>query len=212
MSRFLVRAALALNVLILGGCSAIFKPSEPMISPPVKLFAVLPLKRVDVSLEPQAVGVEVEQAAAPDAERVVTAQIYAVMAESSTWRFVPDLQVEQAMRDVHAAELEARALQLGKVVKADGVFYGTVSRFRERDGSEYGARHGASVSFRLALVSVETGATVWEGRFDQTQQALSSNLLDWWMFWEAGPKWVSARELSHLGVEQLLGQLRVRLP
>ncbi len=211
MNRVLVRAALALNVLSLAGCASIFKPSEPMISSPVKLFAVLPLKRVAASPEPQAVGVDVE-VAAPDAERVVTAQIYAVMAESSTWRFVPDLQVEQAMREVHAAELEARALQLGKVVKADGVFYGTVSRFRERDGSEYGARHGASVSFRLALVSVETGATVWEGRFDQTQQALSSNLLDWWMFWEAGPKWVSARELSHLGVGQLLGELRARLP
>ncbi len=148
----------------------------------------------------------------PDAERAVTAQIYGVMAESSRWRFVPDLVTDEALQDLpRGGTLEERAVQLGKAVNADGVLYGLVSRFVERGGSELGSREPASVSFGLALVAVQRGKTVWRGEFDQTQQPLSSNLFNWWQFWRGGPRWFSARELTRLGVERLLDNLARRL-
>jgi len=209
-----VSISLAMGLVVgLAGCGLVGKGSPKLELPRINLVAVLPIERAPESPQPRAVTVEVaSEPLAPDAQRVVTAQIYGVMAASPEWRFVPDLVVDQALRDVAPdTSLTQRALLLGKAVGADGVIYGTVSRYRERRGTELGARHPASVSFRLALLSVATEKTVWQESFDQTQQALSSNLFDWWMFWRAGPHWFSAEELTHLGVEKLLDNLRQRL-
>jgi len=207
-----VSFALAL-ALALAGCGLIGRSSPKLELPPINLIAVLPIERAPEAPQPRAVTVEVgSEPLAPDAQRVVTAQIYGVMAASPEWRYVPDLTVEQALRDIAPdASLTKKALLLGKALGADAVSYGTVSRYRERRGSELGARYPASVSFRLALLAVATDKTVWQQSFDQTQQALSSNLFDWWMFWRAGPHWFSAEELTRLGVEKLLGNLRKRL-
>jgi hypothetical protein len=64
------------------------------------------------------------------------------------------------------------------------------------------------VAFQLGLFVLSEGETVWTGEFDQTQQPLSSNLLRWWQFWRAGPRWLTVRELTRLGVEDVLEDLR----
>ncbi|HUI27754.1 MAG TPA: hypothetical protein VL403_16850 [Candidatus Kryptonia bacterium] len=181
--------------------------------PEVKLVAVLPLERDETPRQGALAGGESERPPlAADAEKVVTAQVYAVLAESPRWRFVPDLTVEQALHGVSGSgSNEERARMLAEAVHAEGVFYGSVWRLREREGSEYGSRHPASVAFRLALYSVASGRTVWRGEFDQTQEPLSSNLLNWWQFWRAGPRWFTAAELARLGIEKLIGQLESRL-
>ena len=61
--------------------------------------------------------------------------------------------------------------------------------------------------FRSRLVETATGQVLWAGAFDQTQQDLSSNLFDFWMFWSEGPRWFTAAELAHLGVEKLIGEM-----
>jgi len=145
-----------------------------------------------------------------EAALAVTAQIYRVLAEQTEFRFVPDLTVADALSlpDVrHADTLDARALALGKQVGADAVIVGRVFRFENRVGTEYGATEPASVSFALSLVSVRSGKELWHGQFDQTQQPLTSNLLNWWMFWSAGPRWMSASELAGLGVDKLFDQM-----
>jgi hypothetical protein len=204
-------SAVALLLLFsLGACGALIRRSEPKLSR-VRLVAVLPIALARSPQQAAPVAVE-SPPLAPQAGRVVTAQIYGVMAESTAWRFVPDLTVDQVAGSLPETEsLEARALLLGKAVGADAVIYGTVARFREREGSEAGARWGASVSFQLALLTVATAETVWHGEFDQTQQSLSANLFDWWMFWRGGPRWFSARELARLGVERLLEELAARM-
>ncbi len=178
----------------------------PPLEEPVETLAVLPLER-----DPAPAGKE--ESVPPGAERIVTAQIYGVLAESPHWRFVPDVTVEQALARIppglHDKE---RARELGRAVKADAVLYGRVERYVERTGGEYGAAKPASVAFELALVSVASGKELWRRRFAQTQQPLTSNLLNFWMFWRAGPRWFSAQELARLGVERLLEDLRRRTP
>ncbi len=185
--------------LLLAGCSLWHhRPKSPE---PIHLLAVLPIERSEVtSATPQD-----EPRLAPGAENVVTAQIYSVLASSSQWRFVPDLTVAQALRKLGTTgDLETRARALGKAVGADAVLFGTVSRFVERIGAEYGARQPAAVGFTLQLVSVSSGNILWKGTFDQTQQALSTNLFNWWQFWRGGPRWFTAAEFTRLGVERLL--------
>lgn len=166
----------------------------------IALLAVLPLEPA-----PEATSVSREQA------RAVTAQIYGVLAQRPELRFVPDLTVEQALRDPEvesAAGLVPRAAALGRKVGADAVLFGTVSRFRERVGGSLGAKSPASVAFELRLLDMASGEVIWRGEFDRTQQPLSANLLNFWMFWRGGARWWTASELSRLGVEELLRDLR----
>ena len=208
----------ARNVLLAASLAVAFvacglirkRDNEPV--PEVKLVAVLPLDR-DEGTESTLSGEKTARMPLPtDAEKVVTAQVYGVLAESPRWRFVPDLTVEQKLSGIAGTgSTEERARKLAEVLHAEGAFYGTVSRFREREGSEYGSRQPASVAFRLALYSTESGRTVWHGEFDQTQEPLTSNLLNWWQFWRAGPRWFTAAELSRLGVEKLVSELERHL-
>jgi hypothetical protein len=206
-------ALAAFVALAAAGCEFIQRRgSEPV--PAMKLVAVVPLERGERAAQQKLAGSEQQREPLPaDAEKVVTAQVYGVLSESPRWRFVPDLTVEQTLRGIPVGgSSEERARTLAAAVHADGVFYGSVWRFREREGSEYGSRHPASVAFDLALYSVESGRTVWREEFDQTQEPLSSNLLNWWQFWRAGPRWFSAAELARLGVEKLVSDLERRLP
>lgn len=201
-----VRASAVLGLILLlaaPGCS-LWHGAAP-IPEPIGLVAVLPIERAESISDTPAVEGE---PLAPGAERVVTAQIYAVLSSSSEWRFVPDLTAAAALGQIRSAgDIEARALALGKAVNADAVLFGTVSRYVERVGSEYGARRPASVSLTLQLLSTASGKVLWKDSFDQTQRALSSNLFNWWQFWRGGPRWFSAAEFTRLGVEHLLQNL-----
>jgi len=175
----------------------------------VSLIAVMPIEPVEhASATPT--GEETVLPTYAGAE--VTAAVYGVLATSPEFRVVPDLTVSQALRRIRTGgNLATRAVALGKEVAADAVLFGTVSRYIEREGSELGTRRPAAVSFTLQLVSSKSGKILWSGAFDQTQQALSSNLGNWWQFWRGGPRWFSAQEFTRLGVERLLKDLSRQL-
>jgi len=225
-------------VCLISGCSLL--RSKPTIDARVSLIAVLPIARVEpagtaesarpsvaeppsarppdegrpapVGAAPSTRMLDDTQRLAPGAERVITAQIYQVLANSSRWRFVPDLTASQALSKLSApADLAERARALGKAVGADAVIFGTVSRYVERVGSEYGAKEPAAVGFSLQLISVSDGKILWKGAFDQKQEALSSNLFNWWQFWKGGPRWFSAQEFTRIAVERLFDDLAQRL-
>lgn len=200
-------ACLAFLGIIAGGCSFLSHP--PRIAEPINQIAVLPIERAEaVTAIPGAGG----EPLLPGAERVVTAQIYSVLSSSPRWRFVPDLTTAQtSARIPPGTDLESRARALGKAVSADAVLAGMVSRFVEREGTEYGARRPASVSLTLQLISTDSGKVLWKGSFDETQKALSSNLFNWWQFWRGGPRWFTAAEFTRLGVEHLLNDLSNRI-
>jgi hypothetical protein len=197
----------ALCVALLAGCSLLGRGAT--IDEHINLIAVMPIEREEPA---SAVPSKEPPRLQAGAEGVVTAEIYSVLASSSIWRFVPDLTVTQALQKIDPkAPLQVRARELGKAVGADGVLYGTVSRYKERVGTEFGAREPASVAFTLSLLSVSSGKVLWTRTFDETQQSLSSNLLNWWQFWRGGPRWFTAEEFTHLGVERLLDNLAGQL-
>jgi hypothetical protein len=206
------RYAFPMFTVLIAGCSLLHH--GPKIEESLHLVAVMPIERA----EPRASATQTAELAAvapvvePGAERLVTAQVYGVLAAGSEWRFVPDLTAQHALAQLATAgDLATRARALGTAVNADAVLFGTVSRFKERVGTEYGAREPASVSLELQLLSVASGHIVWKGTFDETQRPLSSNLFNWWQFWRGGPKWFSAQEYARLGVEHLLNDLKKRL-
>ncbi len=180
------------------GCSY-FRSGEPLPEA-VDRIAVLPIRR--------AAGVD-NQKVVPGAERTITAHIYGIFAAAPEWNFVPDLTVTQVLtRLPREDDVVEQARGLGKAVKADAVLCGVVSRYIEREGSEYGARKAAAVGIELQLVSVATGKVLWQGSFDQQQKALSENLFNWWQFWRGGVRWFTAEELSRVAVEHLIEDLK----
>jgi hypothetical protein len=201
------RAIHLVGLLLLAFPACGYFSTPPLIAEPVDRIAVLPIVRDEPRSDEAAT-----QRLLPGAENVVTAQIYGVLSSSPQWRFVPDLTVAQVLPKVpRTGTLTERAQALGRLVGADAVLCGSVSRYIERVGGEFGAREPAAVSFTLQLVSVSSGAVLWVGSFDETQQALSENLLNWWQFWRGGPRWFTAQELTRLGVERLLEQLAAQL-
>ncbi len=138
------------------------------------------------------------------AGKALTAQIYGVLAEQTRFRFVPDLTVEGI--SVAGNGLQG-ARRLAEATEADGVLFATVYRFQDRVGPRLAASAPASVSFDLSLYSRAEDDVVWRASFDETQQPLSTNFLKAWMFWRGGPHWLTARELSRLGLERLFDQL-----
>lgn len=195
-------------IILLPACSLLHR-GEPLAEP-VDLIAVLPIERDEAKASPD---VDKDHPRlAPEAAAVTTAKIYEVISHSPHWRFVSDLTVTDALKKIdRQGGMAVRAVQLGKAVGADAVLCGKVSRFSERVGTELGAREPAGVSFELELISTKSGAVLWKGSFSKTQEPLSSNLLNWWMFWRGGPKWFSAAELTYLGVQSLLEELDRRI-
>jgi hypothetical protein len=192
------------------GCAA-RRPSDlPAPIKPIKLIAVLEIQPAAAGATAMTSDGEAQRRLPADAGRAVTGQIYSVLADRPDFRFVPDLTVSDTskQRSIASGPLEERARELGKAVAADGVIFGTVSRFDERVGTDLGATEPASVTFDLNLLETASDKVVWHGEYAKTQEALSTNLLQFWMFWESGPRWISARELSRLGAEELLEDMR----
>lgn len=105
-------------------------------------------------------------------------------------------------------EPTALAPRLAEQLGATSVLLGTVHRFRERLGEPLGAQRPASVGFELALYAAPSGQRLWTARFDETQQALSENVLHARRYPGGGTRWLSAAELARWGAAQTIEQLR----
>jgi len=96
---------------------------------------------------------------------------------------------------------------VGKCAGADFVVVPMVIDWRERVGSEIGATNPASVDLVLYLIDVRTGGVIKQYHFDETQQALTSNLLDARKFVARNGRWLSAMELAQEGLRQGVAEL-----
>jgi len=120
-------------------------------------------------------------------------------------------KVEDAFSKADKGQFELRptrsAIQLAKELNADFVFVGFLFRFEERVGSRVGVEKPASVGFDIHLLRVRDGKRVWEGKVDETQQALSENLLNIGSFVRRGATWLKAEELSSADMDAILKRL-----
>jgi curli biogenesis system outer membrane secretion channel CsgG len=63
-------------------------------------------------------------------------------------------------------------------------------------GKEYAAESAASVAFDLYLVDSRAQKVVWSAYFDETQQALTDDLLFMGTFFRRGARWITAEEMA----------------
>jgi len=96
------------------------------------------------------------------------------------------------------------SIQLGKTLDVDFIFVGFLFRFEQRVGSSIGVDKPASVGFDVHLIRLRDGNMVWTGKFDETQRPLSENLLKMGSFMRRKAHWLTAEELSSVGMDEML--------
>ncbi len=144
-------------------------------------------------------------------QRTLTQLLQQKMDILETFRILPLEKVEDVFSKRERGQFELRplrsAIQLGKELDVDFIFVGYLFRFEERIGSRIGVDRPASVGFDVHLLRVKDGKRVWDGKFDETQQALSENLLKMGSFVRRKASWLTAEELSSVGMDEMLKQL-----
>jgi len=124
------------------------------------------------------------------------------------FEILPLEKVEKAFSEIERRQFELKPMrsfiQLGKTLDMDFIFIGILFRFEERIGSHIGAEKPASVGFDVHLIRLRDEKMVWKGKFDETQRPLSENLLKIGSFFRRKASWLTAEELSSVGMDEML--------
>ncbi len=146
-----------------------------------------------------------------DADQVMTRIVNAELKERIEERLVaPDRAAEAYRTLVTDPALDTprkRAVKLGKALGAQVVMVGTVWQYQEKGALIDMPDSAASVGFALYLIDVKTGVRFWRGAFDETQQALTDDVVDGIKQLGMGLRWLSAEALARYGVKSVLRQV-----
>jgi hypothetical protein len=140
----------------------------------------------------------------------VTAELYTQAALAGGWDVLPQDDVIAAMTNLPPTtpqDLDQNAMKLGHALSVDGVLYGVLERYREREGLEYAAASPASVAFVLKFVDTKSGQVVWNAKFAKAQKALSQNVFELANFVQHQGRWGRAHEIAQDGVTQAIANL-----
>ena len=99
--------------------------------------------------------------------------------------------------------LQEIIIKAGNELRADVLVTGFVYHYRERVGYDYSAEHPAWVAFEIHLISIKDGSTLWRGIFDKKQKSLMEDVFQASSFFRGGGKWLTARELTKLGIDEI---------
>jgi hypothetical protein len=206
------RAAALAALLALVGCSAV-RPApvvqnQTLRIPPGTLnkVAIVPFSHTDTLLKYSGDAGATPEAAAELMARFVTDAMaqrgFQVIPASDLATAFNALGLQDAELDLRtAAELAAH--EFG----ATAIMLGEVSRYRERGGEKYGSASAASVAFRVTIYSAPVVQRVWSSQFDETQRALSENIVNARRYPGGGTRWLTAAELAQWGAESAVDTL-----
>ena len=96
---------------------------------------------------------------------------------------------------------------IGRCMGIDLLVVPQLYEWHEREGSAVGVTTPAKVVMDIFIIDVRNEAVISRSRFDETQSALSSNLLEASKFFKRGGKWITARDLAQEGMEKAIKEL-----
>ncbi|HWP56321.1 MAG TPA: hypothetical protein VNL14_00375 [Candidatus Acidoferrales bacterium] len=182
------------------------RSAEDLRARNIKRIAVMP---IDSAAAGRADPAGSRPGAEQNAGALLTDFVYSSMLALPHWQIVSEREVREVAATVRDGTAQAR--RIGELVYADAVVVGRVLRFRQRVGEDLGVQSPASVDFVLELVDVKRGDVVWRAEYQETQKALSENLLGLGDFTRRGGKWVRAEDLARDGAEKAVRQLNQML-
>ena len=142
-----------------------------------------------------------------DSDRILTEYVFQEVQRIHGSRVIPlDTSVGayfRAPKDELTDTMRTLARKTGEALRADLVMTGFVWRYKNRVGGDRAASSPASVGFDLILIHTADGKMLWTERFEETQRALSENILNAKTFLDRGGKWVTAEELAKEGLREI---------
>jgi TolB-like protein len=144
----------------------------------------------------------------PGSQNTLTRLLYQKVETMGTFKVVPLEKMEGVFSNWDMKVFEEKpipsSVQLGKELNVDFVMTGFLFRFEERIGSSLGVEKPASVGFDVHLIRLKGEKMVWTGKFDETQRPLSENLFKIGSFVRRKASWLTAEELSSVGMDEML--------
>jgi hypothetical protein len=141
------------------------------------------------------------------AERMVEEMVTDKLMDYKNVEIIPREKVAGVYRWVSTALRKQPLLQTfretGSELGADVLVAGFVYRYRERLGYDYSVERPAAVAFEIHLIAVGDGRILWRGIFDKTQKSLMEDVFQASSFFKGGAKWLTARQLTKLGVDDI---------
>jgi hypothetical protein len=119
-------------------------------------------------------------------------------------RIINSFQVDSLVSDVSGG-ISGTVAALGQKLQCDGVLLTTVSRYQQREGTEYSVDAPAAVEFSMVLRHSARGNILWSADFREEQESLLSNLFSFSKAQKRGFKWVTAEQLMEQGIKERLG-------
>lgn len=145
------------------------------------------------------------------AQNTLTKLLYQKMEEKSLFKILPLEKVEETLSKKEIIPIEEKfkssLIQIGRELGGDFLLLGFLFRFEQRVGSPWGAERPASVAFDLHLFRLRDEREVWRGGMDETQRPLSENLFKFGSFLRRRARWLTAEELSNVGMDEVLARL-----
>ncbi len=149
---------------------------------------------------------------APEADLTLSRLIRQHLAKQKGFSWEPALPTAVAPIPASAEAYLKILSDQGHSRGADHILASYLYAYRLREGGDYGVQTPAKVIFELNLVQSETRRVVWQQRFDETQQALSDNLLNLGKFIQRKGRWIRAREMAEQAVQQMLDTMLMTYP
>ncbi len=144
----------------------------------------------------------------PGSQNTLTQLLQEKIEAAGAFKILPPEKVEDALSKSDRRQFGIKPMrtfiQLGKTLDMDFIFIGVLFRFEERIGSNIGVEKPASVGFDVHLIRLRDEKMVWIGKFDETQRPLSENLLKMGAFVRRKASWLTAAELSSVGMDEML--------
>jgi len=144
----------------------------------------------------------------PGSRNTLTRLLQAKVETMGIFNVLPPEKVEEVISQSEGRQFEINpmqaSVQLGETVNVDFILIGFLFRFEERIGSSIGAEKPASVGFDVHLIRMRDKKMLWQGKFDETQRPLSENLLKIGSFFRRKASWLTAEELSSVGMDEML--------
>jgi len=113
--------------------------------------------------------------------------------------------IREALEQANGAKWSLAEImaETGRRLGADAVIMGYVYRFRERVGGPYAAEQPASIAFDVCLIDCASAKLLWVAFDDETQLALSDDLLDISSFFRRKGRWVTAEEMAQTAMQRM---------
>lgn len=218
---FSYRKLFSLLCLTLAACVLLSACAKPRQAPPMPLanlkigvaFFSQPSSPADMLA-----GYVVDDVARVDARQLgemdsVFAEVLAKESKNSFLSKETALHCSKTIGEREGATNNQAALRkwsaIGRCMKVDLLVVPQILELRERAGGEIGVDQPARIVMDIFLVDVRNETLIGRSRYEETQTALTSNLLEADKFFKRGGKWITATELAREGMVKAVKELRL---